>query len=306
MNVSVGIAAYNAEDNISRLLSSILKQKQIDFKLEKIIIYSDSSTDKTASKVRRFNDSRLKLIETKQRSGFAYVLTSILKINKSPILVTLNDDVIINDNLFLNKLVYMFMKDKSLGLVSSNLKPLPSINFIQTAAASGFKAYNRMATSYHDGSNLFSCDGKSLVLSDKFIKKLEIPKNLSKMGNVDAYIYLSCIAKGYTYKQSKKTLLMFKLPSTTKEFVKWQSRNMSNYYLLKKSFGKIVDQEYKIPFFLFSYTKFTEFLKNPLGSIYIYFLGIYCSLYGSKNKNEFSPTWDLISTTKDIKVIANI
>ena len=45
--VTIGIPAYNEEQNIGVLLSKLLAQKQIHYKLKEILIYLDGSIDHT-------------------------------------------------------------------------------------------------------------------------------------------------------------------------------------------------------------------------------------------------------------------
>ena len=52
--VTIGIPAHNEAENISYLLRSILRQKQRNYKLEKIIVVCDGCTDNTEDKVKQF------------------------------------------------------------------------------------------------------------------------------------------------------------------------------------------------------------------------------------------------------------
>ena len=70
--VTIGIPAYNEEANIGVLLRAIVKQRETDFVLKKIIVVSDKSTDNTANEVKKIKDSRIKLIENRVRRGKVY------------------------------------------------------------------------------------------------------------------------------------------------------------------------------------------------------------------------------------------
>ena len=71
VSVTIGIPAYNEEANIGHLLKSLIKQKEEDFKIDKIIVSSDGSTDRTIEIVKSFKDSRIKLLDNKKRRGQA-------------------------------------------------------------------------------------------------------------------------------------------------------------------------------------------------------------------------------------------
>lgn len=60
--ISVVMAAYNAEKYVADSIESVLKQSFADFEL---IIVNDGSTDSTLSVIRSFKDERIKLIENK-------------------------------------------------------------------------------------------------------------------------------------------------------------------------------------------------------------------------------------------------
>ena len=51
--VTIGIPAYNESANIGRLINDVLGQKQNHFRLAKIIVVSDCSSDATVSIVKK-------------------------------------------------------------------------------------------------------------------------------------------------------------------------------------------------------------------------------------------------------------
>jgi len=64
--VSVGIPAYNGEKYISTAVESVLAQTWADFEL---YVIDDASTDETLSKVRRYGDPRLRIINNEKNVG---------------------------------------------------------------------------------------------------------------------------------------------------------------------------------------------------------------------------------------------
>src|SRR6266851_9597176 len=50
----VGIAAYNAERNIGRLLTSLVAQRASSYTLRQIVVHSDASSDDTVGVAKRF------------------------------------------------------------------------------------------------------------------------------------------------------------------------------------------------------------------------------------------------------------
>ncbi|GEM_PF-785481 len=307
ISVAVGIPAYNAEKNIGRLLQSILEQNQRTCVLKKITVYSDKSSDRTVKILEKIKKRNLLVIDAKRRRGFAYALKYLLYQNKEDIVILLNDDIIINDAKFIEKTIKPFRKENNLGLVSSNPQPILRNNFIERAVVSGFIAYDKMRHILNNGSNVFTCDGKTLTLSKEFIKSIRFPKKLNEMGNVDEYLYFTCLKNGFKYSHVEDARVLFKPPSTVKDFVKWMTRNQSNKHILHKHFGELIEKEYKLPkkiYLAFTYFRLLELLKNPVGGIMIYVLGVYASFQARRSaKKNFKLTWDVVSTTKELNYL---
>ncbi|MBS9942067.1 glycosyltransferase family 2 protein [Vibrio alginolyticus] len=64
--VSIVMPAYNAQDFICSAVSSVIEQTYPDWEL---IIVDDSSSDNTVEVLRRFSDSRIKVVESKVNQG---------------------------------------------------------------------------------------------------------------------------------------------------------------------------------------------------------------------------------------------
>lgn len=302
LTLTVAIAAYNAEKNIKKLSESMLNQKEISFILNKVVINSDSSSDNTVKYAKSIKNKRMKVIDSKARTGFAGALVSLVKYNNTDVLCILNDDIIVNDLLFLEKLVRPFIKEKNIGLVCCNAQPLKSNNFVANAVRSGYIPYKQIGEEIKNGNNVYSVDGKTLCLSKKFIKTIRFPNDYRHMGNVDKHIYFACINNQFIYRYVKDAIIYFKCPSTIKDFTKWQIRNFQSTKYIHKSYwgGKLVDKEYILPVNKFRYYKLLELLKNPLGGLFIFTLGIYCSFQARFDKTDFKIKWDTVQTTKEI------
>lgn len=303
ISVTTGIAAYNAEKNISSLLISLINQTELDYKLDRIVVYSDSSSDKTDAIVKKIKNNKVILQTSKQRQGFAGAVASLLKQNSSDVTVLLNDDIIIKDSLFLNKLTDPFRNNSKVGLVCGNIQPYKPISFIEKAIESGFKAYDKTRKEIKNGNTILTCDGKSMALSKKFISSIVFPVNRKELGNVDGYLYFLCLNKGFKYRYAKNAILYFRFPSTIEDFIKWTIRNTRTKDVFQSVFGERMTREYRLPFLKFTYNRIIEFIHNPFGSLLIALLGFYSFLTVKVNKKEFNETWDLVKTTKDIKLI---
>ena len=67
---SVGVTAYNEEENIGHLLEALIDQHLHDTEIAEIIVVASACTDRTVSIVREYmaRDPRVRLIEQQERS----------------------------------------------------------------------------------------------------------------------------------------------------------------------------------------------------------------------------------------------
>jgi cellulose synthase/poly-beta-1,6-N-acetylglucosamine synthase-like glycosyltransferase len=299
LTVTIGIPAYYAEKNIQDLLRSLIKQRQDTQKIEKIIVYYDVSGDNTLKEAKEINDKRVLVIDGKIRKGFAHGVKTLLHLADSDVIILLNDDIKITDPNFVEKLAQPFLKEKKVGLVCGNPQAIKSNNFISEAVRSGYNAYKKMGDYIRHGNNVYTCDGKALCFSRELAKSIHFPDDLKLMGNVDHYMYFSCLKNKLKYVYVANAIMYFKCPSTISDFTKWQIRNYkNNRYIFRKAFGKLAEEEYTMPTKVFNKYKFIEFLKNPLGGIFILILGQYCLYKTIQTKNEYENMWSVVGTTK--------
>ncbi|MBM2818065.1 MAG: biofilm synthesis PgaC-like N-glycosyltransferase, partial [Parcubacteria group bacterium] len=117
ITVTVGISAYNEEANIGNLLNSVLNQKLDNYKLEKIIVVSDGSTDSTEKKVIEINSDKIKLIADGKRLGKPIRINQIFREADSEIAVIFDADIKLEDDFVLYKLIMPFLNDDEIMLV---------------------------------------------------------------------------------------------------------------------------------------------------------------------------------------------
>lgn len=95
---SIGIMAYNEEENIRSLLDSILVQNLTFCVIWEIVIVSSGSTDKTNEIIEDFarKDPRIRLIIQTERLGKASAINLFLKNVKPGVCVLVNSDSILD------------------------------------------------------------------------------------------------------------------------------------------------------------------------------------------------------------------
>ena len=106
-NISLYIAAYNAEKTIEKSIKSILQQT---LKPKEIIIINDCSTDKTLNLLKKFN--QIKIINNKKNYGLAKSRNIALKYSKYNFLASIDADVVCKKN-WLETLFNTMVKKKA-------------------------------------------------------------------------------------------------------------------------------------------------------------------------------------------------
>lgn len=298
ITVTIGIPTYNAENNIVSLINSLVIQTELTCTITKIIIHSDNSTDNTDSLVKKITDKRVTLIKSNTRKGMAHGFIKMIRQCETDVFVLLNDDIFVNDIHLIDKVVVPFLKNKNTGLTSGNPQPLRPHNLIQSAGISTFRAYERVRYLINQGKNKYTCDGKMLVLSKEFIQSLTIPDDLRELGNVDAYLYFSCLVNGFDYEHVQLARIYFSFPTSVVEYIRWYSRNNANQLILQKKFGQLVEKEYALPKGELIKSELKELLNHPLRCIVALVLGTIAKRQSKTVAKTFNPTWDVISSTK--------
>ena len=87
MTISIGIPAYNEEQNIRHLLERLMRQEYVSCSLREIIIIADGCTDGTIREVRRVTDDRILLIIFPAKKGLAAGQNEIARTAGGDILV---------------------------------------------------------------------------------------------------------------------------------------------------------------------------------------------------------------------------
>jgi len=304
MNIStklviIGIAAYNSRDNIAGLLRALLKQKLTGAKIQKILVHCDCCTDDTFETAGSVKSPKITVIDGKERMGFAGVVKSLIPKMTSDIGIILNDDILIKDDRLVEKLIMPFDKEKGVGLVGGNPRPLPARTVIEKSINSSVEIFEKTYFSTKNIHNKFFCDGKILALSKKFMDALRFPDDSGLMGNVDSYLYFSCLAEKFNFRFVPGARVWFRQPSTIGDYIKLIARNHADYFIHSKTFGDIVARSYQRPGGYVFYRNFSrEFLKNPLEVTLAVIFNCYGWLKARNYSRWLTPTWEVNVSSK--------
>jgi len=124
--ISIGVMAYNEENNIAFLLESIEKQVLSQTVIREIIVISSGSTDRTNYIIKKFinKNARISLLIQRQREGKASAVNLFLSKAREEIIVLVSADVYL-PKYSLENLIAPF-KDHEVGMVGS--RPIPTNN----------------------------------------------------------------------------------------------------------------------------------------------------------------------------------
>lgn len=258
--VTVGIPAFNEEANIGFLLQDLLKQREENFHLRQIIIYSDGSTDRTVEIVRSILDKRIIVIENKKRKGPAVGQNEIFKKANTDALVLLNADIKIRDPYFIEKLIQP-IREKKADLSSPKPKELQARNMFEEIIFISMKLKTYIFEHYRNGNNIYTCHGQARAFSKKLYKSITFTISVGE----DAYSYFFCKTHNFRYAYVKQAQILYKLPDNMQDHQKQSVRFFQSQRELADIFGKdYVNSEYQLPKSLILQGIMHTFLTYPL------------------------------------------
>lgn len=302
--ISVGVPAFNEEENIDHLLDDILKQDRNNFVLERVIVCSDGSSDNTvdiANKMKadfsKAEKTKLIVINNKKREGRAVRQNQIMKRSNSDVLVLIDADILIKDIKFLERII----KPISLGkadLTSVSVQELKPENFLERVLDVSMKFKKYIFENYNRGNNLYTCHGRARGFSKDLYKRINFTESVGE----DAYSYFYAVSKGFRYSFVKDTEVFYKLPGTFKDHEKQSIRFYKTVHHLEKDFGKeIVKKENYLNSDLLLKNLAKYIFVNPLIILYFFlaaFLKIKSFMVG-----DIRNTWPTSKSSKKLRKV---
>ena len=290
--VTVGIPAHNEEKNIGKLLKSVLNQTQSVFRLDKIIIASDGSTDDTVKIVNNIKNPLISVIDDSERKGKSYKLNQIINNTNSDVLVILDADILIQDKLFADKLIKPIIESEA-DLTSAAIEELEPKTFIQKILKASMLLKKNIFENFKGGNNLYTCHGRARAFSRKLYSSINFEDTIAD----DAFSYLFCKANNFKYFFIKEAKVFYKLPETLEDHEKQSTRFFKSLKILSYKFKhEDLKSEYNIPYKL-SITVLLKFaLKYPI--ILLYFPIVLQNKIKSAFVNFHSTKWEIAKSSK--------
>lgn len=296
--VTLAISAFNEENNIVAFLKSVLKQKEKGFRLEKILIISDGSNDKTVEMAKSVKSKIITIIHNKERLGKSTRLNQIYSLLTSDYLVQSDADVIFSHPYIIRDIVAPLIKNKKVGMCGGNPYPIKGKTFVENAVNTTFFAYAGLRKTVHGGNNVFSADGRLLSYRKALVKKILIPYDM--IAN-DAYTYFCCSTNKYQYRFVQTAVVLFRSPQTLKDQIRQNTRFLATKTKMIKYFPKsLVKKEYSIPGRLLIKNLAVQFLKHPIECVFIFIINRYCHVRAIIKEKSMTAKWEMADSTKSL------
>lgn len=295
-SVTVAISALNEERNIAKFIGSVLKQKQDTYYLEKILIISDGSTDKTVSIARSFKSKKLEVKAFPIREGKSYRLNQIYQDLSSDILFQSDADVVLAAPNVISALIQPLISDKRVGMSGGRALPYKPVTFMEKAIGLTRETYIPLKETLRGGDNKLTVNGRILAYRKQLVKKIRIPAEV--IGN-DAFTYFSCLTAGYKYKYVASAVVRFRSPKSLADHIKQNTRFVAVRSRMAKYFPiELVRSEFHVPWYLLAYHMAKKFIRHPVLATFIFLVNRYCQIKAVRMEKKLTGKWEISTSTK--------
>jgi len=293
--VTIGIPALNEQTNIAALLKNLQQQKEKSFKLEKIIVVSDGSTDQTCEIVQelRKKDKRIQLVHFEKNAGKAVRLNDLHIMSSSDLLLTIDADVLFKSKNSIENLVAYF-KDPEVLAVAANHQPISDEqSFWARTFYVNYLLWCKVRAQFKNGRTIYNSYGSATMSRRSFYSKLRYPQHFTCD---EGFIFLAALQKnGFRYAAD---VIVFQHPVTSfGDFRKLRSRSTTEIGQLEDYFGNI-DQYYYVPPKYKVRAVLSSLLEHPLLTATSVICNLYVSFFPYQNKLASHGSWERVGSTK--------
>lgn len=290
--ITIGIPAYNEEQNIKNILTDLLSQNVNDLNIESIIVLSDNSNDKTVDIVKKISSKKIALKHFETRKGKGEIINTFFNNATADIAIIMDADIRIFDKNHIQKLTSPILKGDfdltSADAFHINTKSLPE-KVISSSMYWKKSIYKKLSK----GNNIYTCYGYSRAFSKKLYKLIKFPESVGE----DAYSYLFTIHNGMKFKAVNNTRVYYKLPANFKDHSKQSIRFFHSKKRFVKEFGtKEVRNAYRLPRTNTIMSLLTFSKTNPY--ILAYIIVVILMKLKSQLIEPTKNTWSIAETSK--------
>lgn len=293
--VTIGIPAYNEERNIESLINSVLIQKGRSFKLKKIIILSDGSTDNTKRIMQDFRKKykMIKVIIGRKRRGKMYRLNQLYRMFDADILLSLDADIILGSSNEVERLINVFIKDKNALVVVSRQTGIFPNTFMGKILQTQQDIWDKTRESIPGFRSPHNLMGSASAIRGDFAKTVHYPTVISCDQH---YLYLKAEEiNGFRY--VKKSVVYYLGFANFSDYKLQGIRAYNDKFSLANYLGKEVLSVYQVSRILKIRAIISTFIYKPMYTMLAIMLGIYLRSE-AKKQNPSDALWKPVLSTK--------
>ncbi|MEN9408015.1 MAG: hypothetical protein RLZZ455_1231 [Candidatus Parcubacteria bacterium] len=292
--LTIGIPAFNEEENIARLMKALQEQKLDGIRLTEIIVASDGSTDSTVKAVRNLAFKNITLMANTRRRGRASVQNEILKAATSDYLVLIDADTAVIQKDFLMRLIRPLIE--GFDLSAARIEEVTPSTIIEKILFASMQWKKELFESVKSGDNVYTCHGRARGFSKKLYKVIVFPHSVGE----DAYSYFYCKKNKFLYKYVPSAKVYYRLPSQFVDHLSQSKRYFASRALFINEFGeKFMHEQYLLPPVLTVLLYLKTSFRNMWILLYFPLVAIIRIISALPHSN--SNTWRIASTSKSMK-----
>lgn len=295
--VTIGIPAHNEENNIAYLLNSILKQKVLSYKLEKIIVMCDGCTDQTLAKVRTIAKDHplIRAIDGKKQLGKKNRLMQLYKLNTSDILVICDGDIVMSEPYVIEKMIACF-NNKSVVVVGGNNVPIPAKTLIGKLARKWHRVWYEARVSINNGNNIYNIRGCIMALRRSFSQKIKFQKEIISDAQ---FIYFLALKEKLKFRFAKDAVIFTQVPESVNDYLLQNHRTIRQKQKMAKFFGNWIYNEYQIPKIAKIKALLKTIISEPIITVPAFLLYIFIRFFPYRKETiDRDGLWKRVESTK--------
>ena len=304
MKISIIICAYNEESGIGRLLKNLGKQRQPpEITDHEIIVVASGCTDRTVLIVKEcmVEDSKIKLIQEKERRGKAAAMNRAFKVASGELVVSIPADVQPSEDGLYHLLVPF--RDPTVSAVSGNPTQHPKSlksGFLAKIANITYAFWVKQMKTLNDAGLAAHSSGEFMAM------KAEVTKHIPEESAAeDSYISVMARRKGHIIFASKAIVYNI-MPSNIIDYINQRRRWLYGHFQTHRLTGEyptvmdtLIFHRTKLAMSIFK----EVFLENPKRLLYFFATalveaGIYALAVTNTIMRRRYAVWPMIKSTK--------
>lgn len=297
--LTIALPAYNEERTIGDVLDALLKQNRTTFVLDRIVVYSDGSTDGTVSLVKHAQARTpiIHLIDDPARRGKIYRMNQMFQDCGSDLLMILDADLGFAGDDFLDSFVSATAADPTSVMFAAHQIPLRPDGILARVYYASFLLWDYIRFCVPKKDHVQNFYGAATVFRKRFLPYAYVP---DEMHEKRTFLYL--MAKrmgGFAYVDS--AAIRYWPPHTTADFSTLRNRAFgSDHAALEKIFGRAAEHAETIPwkYKLAGIAKFC--CAHPFYALPALYLNMRVSrdTRAVQSTTQSSRMWEIVSSTK--------